>query len=43
MAAVAARMRVVTASMVVAGWARGSVPAQLETCGKVIALASMPM
>ena len=37
MAPAAARMRAVTAWMVVAGRARGSVPAQLETCGKVIA------
>jgi hypothetical protein len=40
--AAAARTRSLTAWMVAAGRARGSVPAQLEMCGKVIAAAPVP-
>jgi hypothetical protein len=42
MVAVAPRMRLVAALMVATGRARASVPAQLETCGKRIAVAPMP-
>ena len=42
-AAAAVRMRAVAALMVVAGRARGSLPAQLESAGKVIVVVSMPM